>query len=273
MATASGIAPFVVRDGRLCLEDVDLAELGEALEGRAAWILSHAAIAGAIASAGRSGARCVAVGAIGPPAVLAQLVSAGWWARVHSSHELSLAAAAGFPPERLLAGGGVHDDGFVKDALAAGVALMEHADASERANAARIAALLDHALPPERGAPPDAPVRLLARCGGLLALVLRPPLALAIDAVCPRSRGMAHVLPLEAGDALVPGTLAGLEAASAPHAALVPTHVRRGDRVMVPGPAAAVQPVDPAHPPSATVLVRGASWRLLGARPLPPAQD
>ncbi len=314
--------PFTRRDGRLHLEDVDLTDLSGALDGRAAWLVSHAAVemaiagvAGSSASAGvpapsaeRSAlraapesmpysARCIAVAAVGPLAVLGQIAASGWWAAVRSSHELTLALEAGFPPERLLAGGGVRDDGFVKDALAAGVAVMRHADDEQRANAARIAALLGHELPPEHGAPPAAPAGLLTQCGGLLAPVLRAPPALAIDAVCPRLAASQpvlalHTAPPAAADSLlapgagglpapgvgaliaaVAGTLAGLDAGDAPQAALVPPHVQRGEWVVLPGAAADVLPVDPAHPAARTVLVRGASWRLLPARPLPPEMD
>ncbi len=48
---------------------------------------------------------------------------------------------------------------------------------------------------------------------------------------------------------------------------------RRGDGVLLPGAAAALRPIDSAHSTASTVLVRGPSWRLLGARPLPPEMD
>jgi len=288
MTSRADFAPFTFRDGGLLLEDVNLVNLAGALDGRAAWLISHAAVEATLARPARSAlesashdARCIEVADVGPLAVLGQVAVAGWWAAVRSSHELTLALEAGFPPERLLACGGVRDDGFVKDALAADVAVMQHADDEERANAARIAALLDHELPPEHGAPPAAPAGLLAHCGGLLAPVLRPPPALAIDAVCPRLQGglqafALHAAPSMAAGAMpaaVPGTLSGLDVGDAPQAALVPPHVQRGDWVVLPVAAAAVRPVDPAHPAACTVLVRGPSWRLLPARPLPPELD
>jgi len=319
MEMRSELLPFAYRDGRLCLEGVDLTGLAASLDGRAAWLISHAAVEAAVAAASTAtaaneaneangaskaiaakasqaasageptsgvppagapspGACCIEVGAVGPLAVLGQLAAAGWWAGVRSSHELTLALEAGFPPERLLACGGVRDDGFVKDALAAGVAVMKHADVEERVNAARIAALLDHELPPQHGEPPDAPAGLLDCCGGMLAPVLRPSPALTVDAVCPRLSGPRQVLALHAAttaaeQASLPGTLTGLGACDQPQAALVPSRVLRGDWVVLPGAAAAVRPVDPAHPAACTVLVRGESWRLLAGRPLPPELD
>ena len=294
MADPSEMLPFAFRDGRLFLDEVDLVDLAGALDGRAAWLISHAAVEAAIVAAVANSAgtrasesappdtRRIAIADVGPLAVLGQLAAAEWWAAVRSSHELTLALEAGFPPERLLACGGVRDDGFVKDALAADVAVMQHADDEERANAARIAALLDHELPPEQGAPPAAPAGLLAYCGGLLAPVLRPPPALAIDAVCPRLEARQQVLALHAAPpgtagamfATVTGTLAGLDVGDEPQAALVPPHVQRGDWVALPiAAAAAVRPIDPAHPAACTVLVRGPSWRLLPARPQPPELD
>jgi hypothetical protein len=269
--------PFTRRDGRLWLEDVELTGLAAMLDGRAAWLVSHAAVEEALSR--EAPARCMEVAAVGPLAVLAQLCAAGWWARARSSHELTLALAAGFPPERLVAGGGVRDDGFVKDALAAGVAVMEHDDASERANAARIAALLDHVLPPESGAPPDARTGWLEHCGGLLAPVLRPPPGLAVDATLPAGARVAAggcVLALAwpaDGPDLVPGSVQGLGSGQPPRPALVPAHLVRGDWVVLPAAAVDVHPFSLAHPATRCLLVREASWRLLEPRPLPLEQD
>ncbi|MHC4845859.1 MAG: hypothetical protein ACYTCU_06830, partial [Planctomycetota bacterium] len=125
--------PFAVRDGRLCLEDSDLSDLAASLEGHAAWLLGHAAVAAAIEAAGVC---TVPLAGIGPPAVLAMLARAGDWARVRSSHELDLARAAGFTRECIVAGGRVLEDGFLKDALSEQVAVLECDDATA-ANAAR----------------------------------------------------------------------------------------------------------------------------------------
>ncbi len=266
-------APFSWRHGRLFVEDVDLSTLPEGLEGRPAWVLSDAAIRTAIVAAGGNGPRTVELASAGPREVLRILAGAGWWVRVSSSHELRVASAAGFPSERVIGAGVVRDDGFLKDALGAGVGVLEHEGDGERSNAERVAQLLGHELPPDQGAPADAPLGLFDRVGGLLAAVLRGPPALALDAAWTRplddEGAPLEVCALEAGD-LEEGHLQGLAGSGAPRRAWIFGALRRGQWAVVACAAAARgQPPSRRHPLPETVLVRGALWRVLEVDGLP----
>lgn len=264
--------PFAVRKGRLFLEDSDLADLAAGLEGRAAWLVGHAAMSTAI----EAGCPCtVAISAIGPPSVLAMLARAGAWARVRSRHELELARSAGFPREQIVAGGRVLEDGFLKDVMSERVAVLE-CDADTAAIAARIGAALGLELPPSTGAPPDLRAGALARCGGLLAPLLASPPALRLDAVWeelgPEPVQVLSVAGTGPGDEPpTEVTLEGLQAAGARPARLHGA-AARGDWVLVLSEdSLAVRRADAAHAPVRTVMVRGASWRVLEDRRFPTA--
>jgi hypothetical protein len=268
---APSLSPFRFRDGRLVLENLALAELATALDGRAAWVLGHRALSGALKRAARAagGAVSVPVGALGPREALTLAAQAGCWARVASPHELTLARAAGFAPDHIVAGAPVLEDGLLRDALAAGVAVLE-ARGEDAPNAERIARALGHKLPPTTGAPPDLPANALRRAGGLLAPLLAAAPALALDAVWePRGRGRVAVAALAGPPESVGETsLRGLSGPVAP--ALLVGAAQRGGWVVLPDTrAAAPQRPDLAHALPATVLVRGGAWRLLERRPLP----
>jgi len=261
--------PFAVRDGRLCLEDSDLSDLADFLEGRAAWLVGHVAVSAAIDAAGTC---TIPIAKIGPPAVLAMLARAGAWAHVRSTHELDLARAAGFTRERIAAGGRVLEDGFLKDALCEQVAVLE-CDEATAANATRIGAALGLELPPTTGAPPALPAGTFARCGGLLAPLLSDPPSLVMDAVWDTSIDeRAEILPVvdPGGDgAPVDVTLEGLEGTGSRPARLHGA-AKRGDWVVVPSTASlVVRGADAAHPAPRTVMVRGESWRVLEPRRFP----
>ncbi len=273
MSRAPSLAPFRVRDGRVRLEDVELVALAAELQGRAAFVVSHRALSGALRRALRAagGPLTVDVAAVGPLEVLAAASQAGCWARAASSHELQLARAAGFPPDRLVVAGPVLDDGLVRDALVAGVAILQ-ATGDAALNVERIATALGHGVPPVSGAPPALPAGALRRVGGLLAPVLAGPPDLAIDAAwTPWGRGRVAVAPLQSGGTAGEATLRGLPGRAAPACQL--GDLSRGDWVVMPDPrAAAPQRPDLAHPPAAVVLVRAGVWQLLEPRPLPAAR-
>jgi len=261
--------PFAIRAGRICLEDSDLADVAAFLEGRAAWLVGHDAVSSALEAAGEC---TIPLARVGPPAVLAMLARAGVWVRVRSSHELDLARAAGFTRERIAAGGRVLEDGFLKDALTERVAVLE-CEAGTAANAARIGEVLGLALPPSTGAPRDLPAGAFARCGGLLAPLLSDPPALVMDAVWDTPIDeRAEILPVVGPGgygAPVDVTLEGLEGTGARPARLHGA-ASRGDWVLVPSTASlAVRGADAAHAPPRTVMVRGASWRVLEPRRFP----
>lgn len=264
--------PFAVRDGRLFLEDSDLTELSASLEGRSAWLMGHHAVSSAIAAAGRC---TVPVSTIGPPAVLAMLARADAWARACSSHELDLARAAGFTRERIVAGGRVLEDGFLRDVLSEGVAVLE-CDEHTAANAARIGAALGLGVPPSTGAPPNLPADALARCGGLLAPLLHDPPGLVLDAVWePDGADAVEVWPiagLGTGEAEPrQATLLGLQG-SAAHPARLHGAAARGEWVLVPSAETlALRSAHAAHAPPRTVAVRAGSWRVLEPRRFPAA--
>jgi hypothetical protein len=275
--------PFRLADGRLHCEGVDLSVLAEDLAGRPAWVLGHAALEAALAR--QPGTCSVAVGSIGPPAVLALLAAAGCWARTASSHELLLASSAGFPPGHVVACAPVPDDGFIKDALSVGVGLLLRPDREVALNVARIAGALDLRQPPAEGAPPEVAPDAFARCGGLLAPVLAGPPELVLDAVwerAGRAQPRVHALPDDAvavaphrrrraSHGSRPVRLRGL-GQDAGVSARMTGLVERGDWVVVSAPdAVAVHAPHPAWPMPVAVLVREESWRVLEPRPLPAA--
>ena len=220
LARPISVEPFALREGQVYLEDVLVADLVDGLHGREAWLISHAAIAAGLEAELAGGARAVAVAVIGPRVVLAQCAAAGCWARAASSHELELAREAGFRPERIIASGAVVEDGLLRDALAAGVAVIERPAGEGEDNLQRIAAALGHPVPPSSGAPPDLPDALFARSGGLLAPVLATPPALALDAVWePPARGGAPLPP--DGPVVLSVSLAGVGAPEAERAITV----------------------------------------------------
>jgi hypothetical protein len=270
--------PCVLREGRLIVDDVDLAELADQLEGHAVWLLSHGAIARCIAAC--DGPRTVSVGRVGPPVVLGMFAAAGWWARCHTPRELQAARAAGFPAGRLVATGRVKDDGFLKDALSVPVGVLEIVDDVDAANVARLAAFLECALPPSRGQPAHVAACELHGCGGLLAPVLRGSPQVALDAPwCewagdtrhgndPEAHGRVHVWPLEPGPTTF-GTFEGLTsvAAAPPTAAHMHGGVdafARGAWALVLADLAFGRPFeDPAWPTPETVMTRDGVWRFL----------
>ncbi len=263
-------APFRQADGRLWLEDLPLDELAAALDGRAAWLVSHAALVRALARARRAagGALTVPVSLLGPREVLALCAQSGDWALAASRHELELARAAGFPAERLAVGAAVVEDGLIVDALTGQVGVL----AAEAGNVGRIAAGLGLPAPPASGTPPLLAPGALRRVGGLLAPLLSGPPSLALDAAwVPAGRARLTLLPLNpAGEAPTgDATLRGLpDAAPAPARLLGP--VARGQWVVLPDPrAVGVQRPDPAHPLPPVIMVRGSTWRPLDPRPWP----
>lgn len=270
MSRATVPAPFRLEAGRLWLEDQPLDELAAALQGRAAWLVGHAALSRALARARRAagGVLAVPVAALGPREALALCAEAGDWALAGSRHELDLARSAGFPAGRVAVVAGVPEDGLLVDALTGGVGALQ-ADAR---SVARIANGLDLAIPPAARVPPTLPPGALRRVGGLLAPLLAGPPALAVDAAwVPAGRGRVSVLPLRPGGAPPAGaaTLRGLPEAR-PAAASLSASAGRGEWVVVPDPrAAGVHPPDPAHPSPPVVMVRGAAWRPLDARQWP----
>jgi hypothetical protein len=286
------LQPFGLAEGRLLLDGVDLADIAAGLEGRPAWVISAAAVlaaGGAAASggskptgAGRSRPVTVDVAAIGPPAVLALLAQAGCWARAASRHELLLATQAGFPPERLVAEAPLLDDGFVIEALSAGVAVLARRGREAAAAVERIARALGLPTPPARGAPPTLSASAFRRSGGLLSRLLSSQPALALDAACELA-GSPLVVAMPGASSASEAKRAGREPSRT--ASLLELTGRparrsrllgrpqRGDWVLVlqPGALAARAP-HPAWPEPRTVLVSGGLWRLLDARPLPPVE-
>jgi hypothetical protein len=275
--------------GRLSVDDVALAELVAELEGRAVWLVSDQALTHVIDAA--TEALTVDIGALGPPAVLARLASAGWWARCHSSHELSLAGRQGFPPERTVVARGVRDDVLIKDALGHEVAVLEVCDETDARNVARVAGFLEREVPPDTGAPDGVPGTAFAGCAGLLAPLLRgppdcqldaPPMGTAAPGVT--SSGAADEYDLwalewsvesPAATACQLTTLSRSGDAGRPvpsarlHAAAV-----RGDWVFVPVPGAlGLHAPDPVWPDPAWIMTRQGSWRFLDERPLPPRPE
>lgn len=275
--------PFAFREGVLHLEDLPLHELAEAREGHPAWVLSHSAVERALVAL--DGVRLVPVAAAGPLEVLGMLAAAGCWAAAWSSHELRLALEVGFPAARVVAAGSVRDDGFLKDALVAGVAVVPVADELDAANVQRIAHWLDREPPASEGAPQLAPADLFDAVGGLLAPVLAPLPALALDATLPAARRAGASPSLHVGEqpvlALVEGppstgSVAGLSrwaiAGDEPRAARVHGAPARGDWVVLPhADAAALCAPDPVHADAGWVMVRGGVWRELPPRPMPSA--
>lgn len=267
-------APFRRLDGgTLLVDDVHVEEIVAQLDGRPAVVVSEAAVRRA---ARACGPRVVDAGAVDADEVLAALVDEGWWVRLRSSHDVGRAVAAGVPVERRVAGGGVRDDGFLKDALAAGVGAIEHDDDVERSNAERVAAHLGGGWPDDDVAPPpDAPADAFAGCAGLLAAVLGDHDGLRIDAPWPVVAAPREVvvLPLEApADAPSRATsLVGLgprDARSTP--ATVLGHTPRGSWVAVPLADGLSPPrVDASHAAPERALVRGALRRILTPRPWP----
>jgi len=272
-------APFALRGDELWLEGARLGELSASLEGRAVWLLSHAALSAvaAGAAAGAAGPRTVAVADVGPPAVLALLAAAGWWARAGSPHELLLARQAGFAPERLVAGAAVADDGFIKEALVQRVAVLEVGSTPEHAgrdelNVQRVAEALGLPRPPASGAPDAAGPEAFAHCGGLLAPVLRGAPALALDASWPDTCRARHAWtlrhPLPASEATLEGLSGPL--AAPPRRLTLHGVPHRGDGLLLPcREAARLQAFDPSWPELPVVLVRDERWRLLEPRPRP----
>lgn len=276
-------------DGRLHIEGVDLSVLAGELDGRPAFVLSRAAVHAALAR--QPGTCTIPVGSVGPPALLALLAEAGCWARAVSSHELSIALAAGFRPAHVIAGADLLDDGFIKDALTAGVGMLLRPDRETALNVARIAGALDLRQPAAEGAPPDVPADTFNTCGGLLAPLLRGPPEMVLDAPWQRvGRALPRLLALreppreslpaaalasaprarrKAAQARRPVRLAGLGATVSVPARLTGL-VERGDWVAVVAPdAAAVHVPHPAWPMPRTVLVREDAWSVLEERPLP----
>ncbi len=264
--------PFQIRDGFLYLEDIDLQELTSHLEGHAVRLISALAVGRVLGQV--PGANTISIEHGDPPAILAMMANSGCWARVLSSHELRVATLAGFPPERIVAGGRVKDDAYIRDALSEGVALMEHPDPEERENTARIARALGLTMPVGGEAPPDLPERALANCGGLLAPVLRGPPEIAIDSVWPAFQDAA-VYPLRPKD-MKASYLEGLSMPNVPGVELpVPAwlygSIQRGDWVVVLPPEGGGN-VDryidrqKTHPPVPRILVSGGHWRLLDER-------
>jgi len=288
------LAPLALRDGRVFLEDVALDELAPQLEGRPARLISQAAVREVLAD----GPRCLGLGALEDPDLLKLAADAGWWARVRSRHELALAIALGFPGERLVAAGPVVDDGFLKEALLAGVAALDLGE-RERDNAARIARLLALEAPDAgRALPPAVTDSAFASAGVFFAAVLGEPPDLALDMAWPLglesfadADDVANAQPHHTPRADAPLSLLAVR----PPAQLVePQHVsvrflsrdtglprprsahlhgsvRRGDWIALPN-AAAVQRawIDPVHEPVQGVLVHERSWRLLPPRGIPP---
>jgi hypothetical protein len=259
----------VRRGGALYCEDVALAELAEARAGRPAWVLSQRALEQALA--GDGGPVTVAVGSVGPPEVLALVAKHDHWAAVCSAHELQLATDAGFGSDRMVATGRVRDDGFLKDALLAGVAMVSVAEADDGANLARLADALGVEQPPATGAPALADDRWLGATGGLFAAVLAPPPDLQLDASFRLRVGEESVLCLDDGPELA-GTLSRLSSHGSDEVQLVAIQgtVARGGWVMLPrSDAVAVHLGDGAHAEPTTVLVRDGLWRELSPRPMP----
>jgi len=274
MSRAPSLAPFRMRDGRVRLEDVELAALADELAGRAAFVVSHRALSGALrrAQLAAGGPVVVDVAALGPQELLAVAAHEGCWARARSSHELQLARAAGILSARLVVAAPVLDDGLVRDALLAGVAVLE-ATGDAALNVRRIAMALGHDVPAVAGAPPALSAGALRRVGGLLAPLLSGPPDLAIDATwTPWGRGRVVAAALQAGEVPGEATLRGLPGRAALAQQL--GDLSRGDWALVPDPrAAAPQLPDLAHPMAAVVLVRGGAFRLLEPRPLPAARS
>jgi hypothetical protein len=199
----------------------------------------------------------------------------GWWARVLSSHELTLAQTAGFAPSCIVAGGTVKDDGFLKDALTLGVAVLEPGHPDHDDNVQRIAEALSARVPPDSGGPPRVSADAFARCGGLLARVLRAPPDLALDAPLLDTPD-AHVFPLTPGE-LKAGSLEGLTLpgqGGEPPPAWIHGAPVRGDWVVVPSAMTlAPQPGATIHPAVPRLMVTGSRWRVLEARPAVPALE
>lgn len=259
-------------DGWLRVEELPLAELVVALEGRPAWVLSDRALERALTLAGE--AQTLEVGAVGPPEILARVAARGFWACARSSHELGLALAAGFDPQRLVAAGPVRDDGFLKDALSAGVAVVPVDGPGDAENVARMARLLALDPPAREGAPPAAPPDLLSQVGGLLAAVLVAPPQLALDVALPTGAAPGASLY-----ALLPGPvqevgLCGLSrwGGEAPLPARLHGVAARGDWLFLPRADAALpRAADPVHAMPVSVMVRGGLWTELAPRPWPAA--
>ncbi len=262
-------APFSrAPDGRLVVDAVDVGEIVEQLEGRSAVVISELAVR-AVARA--QGERVIDAGDVDADDVLALLAAEGWWCRARSSHDVERIGRAGFPTERRVAGGGVRDDGFLKDALDSGVGAIEHHDETERANAERIAAVFGGSWP-DAAPPPDAALDSFAGCAGLLAAVLRATDPLAIDApwplvAAPTSATAAWTLALS--DAEPQATsLAGLGAVRTLTDFELHGDAARGDWLAIPVADALRPPrVNASQVLPQRVLVRGALWRFL-----PPAR-
>lgn len=293
------IEPFVRRDGRLFLEEVALQEIADGLEGHAARLISRVALERALGDEPRT----LALEAFEDLECLRIAAAAGCWCRIYSRHELQLASRAGLAPERLVISGAVVDDGFLMESLLAGVACFALGDA-ERENLARIATLLELPTPGAVAFPTDAAPDAFDAVGGFLAGVLRAPPALALDLAWPlgarsgraegrgqregagaSSEAAAHELQVlalsvsaEDADAAGESTSVAFLARGASDPAACPARLHgalaRGDWAAVPS-AAAVRRcnIDPVHEAPLAVLVSESSWRILGARELPPREE
>ena len=294
--------PFEFRDGEWHLEQVPLSALAADLAGLpGAWVLSREAVDRALAAV--DGPRAVSPQRLSPPALLSLAAAAGHWAAVRSAHELRGVLEAGFPPERIVVRGRVKEDGLLRDALAARVAVVQ-GDAHERAVLERIAGALGHALPSATGAPRDMPAEAFGRCGGLLARVLRGAPDVALDAVLdggrPAAAGGARPGALDLDPDLLwsahaggdpgptlllalagphadgrtdAGTLTGLGGVdeSPPRHARLMGPLRRGDWALWPDPRATAWRAEfGVHPALPSMLVQGAAWRPLDLRSGPP---
>lgn len=261
------LAPFRrADDGRLAVDDVLVADVVAELDGRPVVVVSETAVR---AACRRDGPRTVEAGALADEALLALAVEEGWWVRVRSSHDVARVVAAGIPVGRRVAGGGVRDDGFLKDVLAAGVACIEHDDEAERRNAERVAAILGGAWPDgDVAAPPAAAPDAFAGCAGLVAGVLRDGDPLGVDAPWPLAAPVDRAVAASvepADDQARDARLVGL--GRLPDE---PTRIRclgptpRGAWIGVACPDGLTPPrIDPSHPEPERVLVRGALWRVL----------
>lgn len=261
---------FGRRGGRLHGEGTALEDLVDALDGRAAWVISLGALREGLA--GDDGAASVRLAEIGAPALMSLIARTGRWARVASSHELRLALQAGFPRERVVVPSALADDGLIRDALTERVAVIE-ADAAAAENVARIARALDLPVPPGAGAPAPGKTRAFDGVGGLLAQVVRPAPDVRLDAVLDLARGSVRILPLRRAPGAGPAatvSLCGLGETQGRRARLA-GDVARGDWVFLPDPTAlAPRARHPAYPMPRTVLIDGRSHRVLDERPLPP---
>jgi hypothetical protein len=274
------LEPFGLAEGRLFLDGVDLTDVAAGLEGRPAWLIGGAAV---LATLKRTRVT-IAVGAVGPPAVLALLAKAGCWAAVASGHELRLAQQAGFPAPCIAVDAPVLDDGLIMEALSARVAVLRRRGRDEAARIARIGRALALPRPKAKGGPASLSARAFARCGGLLARLLSGPPDLVLDAVwepaaslTSAARTTARFAPLVVSLSLAsasagrPARLRGLTSTRARPARLLGAPAVGDWVVVLAEDALAVRPPHPAWPLPRSVLVSGGLWRDLDPRPMPPS--